>query len=96
MTAVPDDINAKAYMNAMRYQSSKFDSLFNISLREVDDAKRMELFRQVDQIAVDEAAIMPIFYDENTRLIQVYVKNFPSNSMEYRDMTEVYFDYDDE
>jgi peptide/nickel transport system substrate-binding protein len=93
---VPEELSQKAYINPMRYQSSTFDSLFDIALREVDDVKRFELFRQVDQIAVDEAAIMPIFYDENTRLIQVYVKNFPSNSMEYRDMTEVYFDYDDE
>jgi oligopeptide transport system substrate-binding protein len=93
---VPEDISTKAYINPMRYQSPKFDSLFDIALREVDDAKRFELFRQVDQVSVDEAAIMPIFYDENTRLIQIHVKNFPSNSMEYRDMTEVYFDFDEE
>lgn len=93
---VPEKLSDKAYINSGRYQSSKFDSLFDIALREVNSEKRFELFRQVDQIAVDDAAIMPIFYDENTRLIQVYVKNFPSNSMEYRDLTEVYFDYDDE
>ena len=93
---VPDELSTKAYINPMRYQSSAFDSLFDIALREVDDAKRFELFRQVDQQSVDDAAIMPIFYDENTRLIQIYVKNFPSNSMEYRDMTEVYFDHDNE
>jgi oligopeptide transport system substrate-binding protein len=93
---VPAALSDKAYINAMRYQSATFDSLFNTALREVDDAKRMELFRQADQKQVDDAAIMPIFYDENTRLIQVYVKNFPSNSMEYRDMTEVYFDYDEQ
>ena len=93
---VPDGISERSYVNSVRYQSTKFDSLFNIALREVDQTKRFELFRQVDQIAVDDAANMPIFYDENTRLIQVYVKNFPSNSMEYRDMTAVYFDYDEE
>ena len=93
---VPDELSDKAYINAPRYQSATFDSLFDIALREVDNAKRFELFRQADQQSVDEAAIMPIFYDENTRLIQVYVKNFPSNSMEYRDMTKVYFDYEEE
>ncbi len=93
---VPTDINSKSYINSVRYQSAKFDSVFNLALREVNDAKRMELYREADQIAVDDAAIMPIFYDENTRLLQVYVKNFPSNAMEYRDMTRVYFDYDDE
>ena len=93
---VPEDLSTKAYINAIRYQSAKFDAMFNVALREVDDAKRFELYRQADQIAVDEAAIIPIFYDENTRLIQVYVKNFPSNSMEYRDMTKVYFDHEEE
>jgi len=93
---VPTDLSAKAYINPMRYQSSTFDSIFNLALREIDDANRMELFRQADQIQVDDAAILPIFYDENTRLIQVHVKNFPSNAMEYRDMTEVYFDYDED
>lgn len=92
---VPADLSTKAYINAMRYQSTSFDSIFNAALRTVDDAQRFELFRQADQKQVDDAAIMPIFYDENTRLIQVYVKNFPSNAMEYRDMTEVYFDYEE-
>jgi len=93
---VPAELSTKAYINAMRYQSTGFDSIFDAALREVDDAKRFELFRQADQKSVDDAAIMPIFYDENTRLIQVYVKNFPSNAMEYRDMSEVYFDHEEE
>lgn len=93
---VPADLSTKAYINPMRYQSPKYDSLLSIALREVDKAKRFELFRQADQAQIDDAAIMPIFYDENTRLIQMYVKNFPSNSMEYRDMTRVYFDHDED
>jgi len=93
---VPAELSTKAYINAMRYQSAKFDSLFNIALREVDDAKRYDFFRQADQVAIDDAVILPIFYDENTRLLQIYVKNFPSNAMEYRDMSQVYFDYEEE
>lgn len=93
---VPADLSTKAYINPMRYQNPTFDSIFNAALRTVDDAQRFELFRQADQQQVNDAVIMPIFYDENTRLIQVYVKNFPSNAMEYRDMSEVYFDYEEE
>ena len=78
------------------YDSNRiFDNVFNSALREVDKTKRMELYRQADQIAFDDAAVMPIFYDENTRLLQVHVKDFPSNAMEYRDFTKVYFDYDE-
>lgn len=89
---VPANISDKSFINSVRYQSEAFDAKFNEALREIDEAKRYELFREADQIAVDDAATLPIFYDENTRLIQVYVKNFPSNAMEYRDMTAVYFD----
>ncbi len=89
---VPEDLHEKAYMNPFRYQSAKFDSIFELALRTIDEQERYELFRQADQVAMDDAAIMPIFYDENTRLLQVYVKNFPANAMEYRDFTRVYFD----
>ena len=75
----------------MRYKSARFDSLFSAALREADDIKRFDLYRQADQQAIDDGAIMPIFYDENYRLVQVNVRNFPANAMEYRDMTRVYF-----
>lgn len=93
---VPEDMATNSYLNSVRYQNDAFDAKFNEALREVDEVKRNELYKQADQIAVDDAATLPIFYDENTRLIQVYVKNFPSNAMEYRDMTAVYFDKDGE
>ncbi|MGB0882616.1 MAG: ABC transporter substrate-binding protein [Vicingaceae bacterium] len=92
---VPDELSQKAYINSMRYKSDAFDALFSKALREVDKTKRFELYRQADQQAINDAAIMPIFYDENTRLIQVYVKNFPANPMEHRDMTRVYFDHEE-
>jgi len=93
---VPEELSKKSYINTMRYQSTEFDSIFNLALREVDKAKRYELFRQADQLQVDDAATLPLLYDENTRLLQVYVKNFPSNAMEYRDFTRVYFDHEEE
>jgi len=89
---VPENLADKSYINSVRYQSSKFDSIFELALREIDAKKRFELFRMADQEAVNDAAIMPIFYDENTRLLQTYVKNFPANAMEYRDLSEVYLD----
>ena len=88
---IPDNLSEKSYLNSVRYKSEKFDSLFSAAMKEVDVKKRMNLYLQADQVAIDDAAIMPIFYDENYRLIQTYIKNFPVNAMEYRDMTRVYF-----
>ena len=89
---VPDELETNSYINSVRYQNETFDSLFNAASREIDDTKRYELFRLADQKAIEDAALMPIFYDENTRLLQVKVKNFPANAMEYRDMSKVYFE----
>lgn len=89
---IPKNANEKSYLNAARYNNPKFDSLFSLAMQEVDLTKRMDLYLQADQVAIDDAAIMPIFYDENYRLIQTYIKNFPVNAMEHRDMTRVYFE----
>lgn len=89
---VPQNLSDKSFINSVRYTSPVFDSLFVAGLKEVDRKKRYDIFLQAEQVAIDDAAIMPIFYDENTRLVQVYVKNFDLNAMEYRDFSQVYID----
>ncbi len=89
---IPANLSDKSYLNSVRYKSAKFDSIFSLAMKEVDDKKRMDLYRQADQTAIDDAAIMPVFYDENYRLVQINVRNFPANAMEYRDLSRVYFE----
>ena len=62
----------------------------------MDDKKRLELYRQADQVAMDDAAIMPIYYYEHYRLLQLNVRNFDINPMEYRDLSVVWFASGDE
>jgi oligopeptide transport system substrate-binding protein len=89
---IPKTIAEKSYLNSVRYQSDKFDSLFTAAMKEIDDKKRIAFYHEADQVAIDDAAIMPIFYEENYRLIQPNVKKFPANAMEYRDLSRVYFE----
>lgn len=93
---IPAHLNDKSYINSVRYKSAQFDSLFALGLREVDDEKRLELYRKADQVAMDDAAIMPIYYYEHYRLLQLDVRGFDINPMEYRDLSVVYFAADDE
>ena len=88
---IPPNLGDKSYINSVRYKNEEFDSLFAASLREVDVVKRNELYRQADQVAMDDAAIMPIYYYEHYRLLQKNVVNFDINPMEYRDLSRVYF-----
>jgi peptide/nickel transport system substrate-binding protein len=89
---VPKNLSDKSYLNTVRYKSEKFDSLFSAAMRELDDRKRMDLYLQADQVEINDGAILPVFYDENYRLLKPYVKNFPANAMEYRDFTRVYLE----
>jgi oligopeptide transport system substrate-binding protein len=89
---IPVKLSDKSYINSVRYKSAKFDSIFTKALREPDRIKRYDLYRQADQIAMEDAAIIPIYYDENYRLVQPFVKNFDANAMEYRDFKKVFID----
>jgi oligopeptide transport system substrate-binding protein len=87
---VPAKASENSFTNSSRFVNARFDSLFLAAQQEPDITKRMDLFRRADQVALDEGALMPIYYEENFRLVQLGVKNFPPNGMEYRDLTKVY------
>ena len=40
---------------------------------------------------IDDAVMLPIYYDIDYRLLQPYVRNCPQNAMEFRDFSEMYF-----
>jgi peptide/nickel transport system substrate-binding protein len=79
-------------MNSVRYSSTQFDSAFVSAVREADPTKRNALYLRADQIAMNDAAVMPIYYEQNDRLVHRNVRNFDINAMEYRDMTAVWID----
>lgn len=87
---VPANPQEKSYINFFRYKSAKFDSLFNAARVESDKTKRYVLLTQAEQVALDDAPYMPIFYDENFRLEQKNVRNLPENPMNYMDLTDTY------
>ena len=87
---VPKNTTDKSFVNYSRFQNAQFDSLFAASFVEADKAKRYALLSRAEQIVLDEAPIMPIFYDENFRLEQLNVRNFPENAMNYMDLSVVY------
>jgi peptide/nickel transport system substrate-binding protein len=86
-----DIAKGTTYLNTFRYKNAEFDRLFEEALKTVDEKKRNDLFRQADQIAVDDAAYMPLFYAKDQRLLQAKVKDFPQNAMEYRLLEKTYF-----
>ncbi len=87
---VPTGANEKSFINYFRFKNARFDSLFAASFLEPDKTKRYALLSRAEQIVLDEAPFMPIFYDENYSLEQLNVRNFPQNALNYFDLSVVY------
>lgn len=88
---VPDDITQKTYINSFRYKNPVFDNAFDKAVATVDEIERNALYLKADQQVIDDAVVLPIYYDIDFRLVQPNVRNCPQNAMEFRDFSEVYF-----
>ena len=44
-------------------KNAEYDALYQKALLENDDATRMNLYQQMDKIIIEEAPIVPLFYD---------------------------------
>ncbi len=88
---VPDDLKQKTYINSFRYKNKAFDHYFDEAVSTIDEIKRNALYTKADQQVIDDAVVLPIYYDIDFRLLAPNVRNCPQNAMEFRDMSEVYF-----
>lgn len=89
---VPEEIGQVSYPNTCRYKNSEFDKLYESALTARTLEESYKLFMEAEKIVIDDAPHMILWYDESYRILQSYVKNFPNNAMQYRDLSEVYLD----
>lgn len=88
---VPATMAEASYTNPTRYKNAAYDALYEKSLVTTNADEQNKVYTQLDQMIVDDAPVLLIYYDMNRRLLQPYVKNFPNNGMEYRLFREVWF-----
>lgn len=87
---VPDSLNQPSFPNTTRYKNPVFDSLYvaGREARTIEEANR--LFLLAEQVMLNDAPAMILWYDENYRLAQSHVRNFWANPMRYYDFSQVY------
>lgn len=73
--------NNPAPPNYTRYHNATFDRLYEQALKENDDSIRYDLYQQMDRIVTEDAAVVPLFYDEVIRLVQPNVTGLYNNGM---------------
>ena len=87
---LPADSTQAAYLNTVRYNNPHFDQLLTDALATQDLAERNRLYVQAEQMSLDDAVSLYLFYDKDRRLLQPHVRNCPQNAMEYRNFVDVF------
>jgi oligopeptide transport system substrate-binding protein len=70
-----------AESNFAEYSNPALDALLEKAGVEPDEAKSLAMYRQAEQILVDDAAILPLWFGKNYVLVKPYVQNYQLNPM---------------
>lgn len=74
--------------NYTRYSNLLFDKLYAESMN-LPDSLRYSVYRQMDSIAIADAPLVPLFYDQLLHFTQNSVQGFSSNPMNLIDLKRV-------
>lgn len=91
---VPSDTIGESYPNTSRYVNPKFDELYDKAIRSSVQEDAYKYLMEAENLMMEDAAVLVLWYEESYRLLQPYVMNFPKNPMELRDFSEVWLNYD--
>ncbi len=67
--------------NYTAFYNKAFDKLFEESYYEPDSEKRFKLYRQMDQMVMDYAPVVPVFYDQSVVMLQNNISGYPMNPL---------------
>ena len=67
--------------NYTHYFNQEYDKLYEQAMREVNDSIRYTLYNIMNQIIIDDAVVVPLYYDEVIRFVKNDISGFESNPM---------------
>lgn len=67
--------------NYTRYKNARFDALYDRALVEENDSLKQDLYRQMDRLVIEDAPVVPLWYDEVFRLVSPHIQGFHPNSL---------------
>ena len=75
--------------NYTRFKNKEYDLLYERSLNEVNDSLRYNTYRQMDRIIIDEAPVVPLWYDMVLHLVHTNIQHFSPNSLNMLELRRV-------
>ncbi len=67
--------------NFAEYSNPAIDAIMDAAAIEADMDKSLQMYRQAEQMLVDDAAMLPLYFGQNYVLVKPYVKNYQLNPM---------------
>lgn len=86
---IPLKSNEPSFPNTSRFYNKDFDNYFEQATSSKDESTSYELCLKAEQILINEAPIIPLWYYENYRLFQSSVLGYQPNVMHIHNLTKV-------
>ncbi len=75
--------------NYTRYNNPAFDILYDKALQENNDSARYILYRQMDQLVINDAPVVPVFYDEVIHMVNTNITGMQPNALNLLELRRV-------
>lgn len=63
------------------YKNEKYDELYEKAISATNSNEAKEIYHQLERMIIEDAPVIPLFYDQITRFTHKRVKNLPNNAM---------------
>jgi peptide/nickel transport system substrate-binding protein len=75
--------------NYTRYKNPAFDALYEQALSEKNDSLRNRMYRDADRYVINDAPVVPLWYDMVIHLLHPYVKGIAANGLNLLELRKV-------
>lgn len=76
--------------NYSHYKNSTFDELYQGAFKIQNSQQRAKYYQKMDALMMQQAPIIPLFYDQTTLFLNKRVKNFSMSPIKLLNLTRVY------
>lgn len=87
---VPADFETSSFPNTARYQSATYDTYYKKGRDSNNKDTSYTYLMKAEQQLIDDAVIIPLWYEGSYRLLTNKVKGLYLNAMRYYDLTKTY------
>ncbi len=75
--------------NSTHYANARFDSLYRAAKLVTSDSARYQLYQAMDRLMLEDAPVIPLYYDRSIRILQKNVTGLVGNPMNHLQLKRV-------